>query len=85
MTKLALSTLQLYPCQLLRFPAGEQHKNLATVSTIYDEMLALGLDRKATLLALGWWGRGRCGWLCGRLLYARHWFLCNAPPRFWLW
>ena len=38
---------------VITIPAGEQHKNLATVSYIYDEMLALGLDRKATLLALG--------------------------------
>lgn len=34
-------------------PAGEQHKTLQTVGIIYDEMLALGLDRKAVLLALG--------------------------------
>lgn len=38
---------------VITIPAGEQHKTLATVSTIYDEMLALGLDRKATVLALG--------------------------------
>ena len=38
---------------VITIPAGEEHKNLATVHKIYDEMLALGLDRKATVLALG--------------------------------
>ena len=37
----------------ITIPAGEQHKNLDTVHTIYDEMLALGLDRKAAVVALG--------------------------------
>ncbi|MDE2951439.1 MAG: 3-dehydroquinate synthase [Chloroflexota bacterium] len=32
---------------------GEEYKNLETVSSIYDEMLALGADRNTTLLALG--------------------------------
>ncbi len=32
---------------------GEAYKNLETVSSIYDEMLALGADRNTTLLALG--------------------------------
>lgn len=34
-------------------PAGEQHKNLDTVGTIYDELLTLGADRQATVVALG--------------------------------
>lgn len=34
-------------------PAGEQFKTLETVRGIYDELLAAGIDRKATLLALG--------------------------------
>ena len=38
---------------IITIPAGEQHKNLATVRTIYDKMLTLGLDRKATIIALG--------------------------------
>ncbi|MCY4070295.1 MAG: 3-dehydroquinate synthase [Chloroflexi bacterium] len=32
---------------------GEEYKNLETVSSIYDEMLALGADRGTTLIALG--------------------------------
>ena len=38
---------------LIVMPDGEEHKNLATVAKIYDEMLALGADRKTTLIALG--------------------------------
>lgn len=34
-------------------PAGEQFKTLATVQTIYDRLLAAGLDRKGTIVALG--------------------------------
>ncbi len=34
-------------------PAGEQHKTLATIATIYDALLAAGLDRKGTVVALG--------------------------------
>ena len=33
--------------------AGEQHKTLATVQTVYDALLAAGLDRKGTIVALG--------------------------------
>jgi 3-dehydroquinate synthase len=38
---------------VITIPAGEQHKNLDTVSAIYDQMLALGVDRQATIVALG--------------------------------
>ncbi len=34
-------------------PAGEHHKNLHTLATIYDQVLPLGLDRSTPLLALG--------------------------------
>ncbi len=34
-------------------PAGEQHKTLATVQSLYDELLAAGIDRQATVVALG--------------------------------
>jgi len=34
-------------------PAGEQHKNLKTLSTIYDQIIPFGLDRSTPLLALG--------------------------------
>lgn len=34
-------------------PAGEPHKTLATVQSIYDQLLAAGIDRQATVVALG--------------------------------
>ena len=34
-------------------PAGEQHKTLDTVRDIYDQLLAAGVDRKCTIVALG--------------------------------
>ncbi len=34
-------------------PAGEAHKTLATVQTLYDELLAAGIDRSSTVIALG--------------------------------
>jgi 3-dehydroquinate synthase len=38
---------------VVTIPAGEQHKTLATVQTIYNELLAAGIDRQATVVALG--------------------------------
>lgn len=38
---------------VITLPAGEQHKTLTTVRRIYDELLAAGLDRKGTIVALG--------------------------------
>jgi shikimate kinase / 3-dehydroquinate synthase len=38
---------------VITVPAGEQFKTLATVQTIYDGLLAAGLDRKGTIVALG--------------------------------
>lgn len=34
-------------------PEGEQHKTLATVAQIYDQLLAAGLDRRSPVIALG--------------------------------
>jgi len=34
-------------------PHGEQHKTLETVSSLYDQWIALGADRQTTVLALG--------------------------------
>lgn len=34
-------------------PAGEQHKRLETVNGIYSRLLAAGIDRKGTVVALG--------------------------------
>ena len=34
-------------------PGGEECKNLTTVAWLYDQMIAHGLDRKSTVLALG--------------------------------
>ena len=38
---------------LITIPAGEKYKTLATVQTIYDQLLAAGVDRQATVVALG--------------------------------
>ena len=38
---------------LITLPDGEARKTLATVAGIYDELLKLGADRSATLIALG--------------------------------
>lgn len=38
---------------VITVPAGEVHKNLDTVRTIYDGLFAAGLDRKGTVVALG--------------------------------
>ena len=36
-----------------RMPAGEQHKNLATVQMLFSEILNAGCDRKTPIVALG--------------------------------
>lgn len=38
---------------LVTIPAGEAFKTLATVQAIYDDLLAAGVDRQGTILALG--------------------------------
>ncbi|MYD11099.1 MAG: 3-dehydroquinate synthase [Chloroflexi bacterium] len=38
---------------LIVAPDGEAHKNLDTVRGLYDDLLALGADRRTTLVALG--------------------------------
>ena len=38
---------------VVTIPAGERYKTPATVQMIYDELLAAGLDRTATIVALG--------------------------------
>lgn len=42
--------LQPFSCSI---PDGEQHKNLATVKTLYEQFLNGGLDRSSTVLSLG--------------------------------
>lgn len=42
-----------YALDIVPIPDGEEHKNLRTVEAIYHRLLALGLDRKSFLLALG--------------------------------
>jgi 3-dehydroquinate synthase len=37
----------------ITFPAGEPHKNLQTVNQLYSQLLAAGLDRFGTIVALG--------------------------------
>jgi 3-dehydroquinate synthase len=38
---------------VITVPAGEQHKTLATVNSMYEQLLAAGIDRSGTVLALG--------------------------------
>lgn len=40
-------------CDTLILPEGEQHKNLTTLNTIFDELLSKNHNRKTTLVALG--------------------------------
>ena len=42
--------LQPFACTI---PDGEQHKTLATVASLYEQLLAGGLDRSGTVLSLG--------------------------------
>ena len=38
---------------VVTLPAGEEFKTLASINHVYDEMLAAGLDRTCTVVALG--------------------------------
>ena len=42
-----------YAVDVVAVPDGEEHKNLATVEKVYHRLLALDLDRKSFILALG--------------------------------
>ena len=42
-----------YQAILITLPAGEQHKNLATINRIYDELAVAGMDRRGVIAALG--------------------------------
>lgn len=44
---------QLENAALVTMPAGESFKNLQTVSTIYEELARLGMDRNGVVIALG--------------------------------
>lgn len=48
----ALEGLEV-PVHTVVLPPGEQHKNLETISRLWDEGLAAGLDRQAVVLAFG--------------------------------
>jgi len=48
-----LDTLASYDCQHLSLPAGEKHKNLTTVSSIYDALIQHRFDRNCCIVALG--------------------------------
>jgi shikimate kinase / 3-dehydroquinate synthase len=43
----------LFNAKSVIVPAGEEHKNLETVSRLWDAFLENGLDRKSTVIALG--------------------------------
>lgn len=42
-----------YTSSLIKIPAGENSKTLETISYLWSEFLAAGLDRKSTVIALG--------------------------------
>ncbi|MFN8444208.1 MAG: 3-dehydroquinate synthase [Caldilineaceae bacterium] len=42
-----------YEVTLCLVPEGEEHKTLATVSTLYDQFIAAKLDRKSPVISLG--------------------------------
>ncbi len=52
-----------------RMPAGESHKNLASIEALYREILNAGCDRKTPILALGGGVPGDCaGFVAATLL-----------------
>jgi 3-dehydroquinate synthase len=51
-----------YHCESVTLPAGEQHKTVDTVSSIYDVLMRHRFDRNSTLIALG---GGVVGDICG--------------------
>ncbi len=48
-----IESLPDYECRSVVLPAGEAHKNLDAVSTIYDELMQSRFDRNCTVIALG--------------------------------
>jgi shikimate kinase / 3-dehydroquinate synthase len=48
-----LYAAQIEAQAVLTMPAGERHKTLSTVARFYDQLLAAGIDRSATIVALG--------------------------------
>ncbi len=42
-----------YEVAVIVMPAGEAHKNLATLQQIWGELLAAGIERRSTIVALG--------------------------------
>jgi len=51
--KSVIDALPDYDCHFVTLPAGEAHKNLDTVSTIYDALIKHRFDRNCTIIALG--------------------------------
>ena len=56
------NALTQYNCQVITLPAGEAHKNMDTVGSIYDTLMNQRFDRNSTLIALG---GGVVGDICG--------------------
>ncbi len=49
------TSLQQAGCHVttIEIPDGEEHKNLSTLSMVYDQLIEAGLDRKSSIVALG--------------------------------
>jgi 3-dehydroquinate synthase len=42
-----------YPVTLIEMPDGEEFKNAATLGSVYDALIAAGMDRRSFIVALG--------------------------------
>ena len=63
---------------LIMMPAGEENKTLATVNRMYSQMVAAGIDRKSTVVALG---GGVVGDVAGfRCCFLYAWYRFCAMP-----
>ena len=52
------------PLQVMRIPAGEQHKNIETCQQIWSSLMQMNIDRKALLVNLGGGVIGDMGGFC---------------------
>jgi 3-dehydroquinate synthetase len=64
---------------------GEQYKIQPTVDVVIDQLLALGADRKTTLIGVGGGVITDITGLCGRHLYARYRILDLCQLHCWPW
>ena len=44
---------EVFECQMMEIPAGEDSKNLDQITLIWEQMLAFGMDRSDALISFG--------------------------------